>query len=1198
MGVVYRVRDRERGTVVALKALNSSDPQPLLRLKNEFRALADVTHPNLVQLHELIPAGDRVIVTMELIEGVELMRHLRKAGVDGEVGPPDDYAMVRDAFRQLVEGVAAIHAVGRLHRDLKPSNVLVTREGRVVILDFGLALEVTDVLSRLSAQRAAAGTAEYMAPEQAAAVGLCEASDVYALGVMLFEALTGALPFHGHALRVMMDKQVRDAPAPGRIVRSTPTDLETLCLEMLRREPSARPSPQEVLSRLGADTARLHRAPRSTAAEVPFVARERELALLGEALERVRGGAAARVHVHGPSGAGKSLLVRRFADVAARSAGALVLAGRCYEREALPFRGFDAIVDALSRHLAAQSAIEVESVLPRDAAVLARIFPVLRRVDAIAQAPQPTREIPDRQELRRRAFRAFRELFGRMTDRTPVVLFIDDMQWADVDTVSLVHELLRAPDPPALMFVASFRAEDVAASDALEALHATNEEGAALFDVAVGPLAEREAQALAEGLLAGDETLGDPREVARTIARESRGHPFFLHELVRHVQSGGAADRVTLEDVVVTRVAQLPAPAQRLLEVVSIAGRVRENIALSAAAIDEQEARANLGVLRAANLVRGHPARGGEELEPYHDRIRETVLARLDERAKRAHHRRLATALEVAGDADPEALAVHFRGAGDVERARRHAVRAAERAAEALAFDSAASLYRMALSLEPDAELARTLQWHLGDALANAGRGAAAAAAYSAAAAGAKAADALDLRRRAAEQLLLSGRIDQGLAALDGVLGAVGMRLSPTPGRALFGILWGKLRLGVRGYSWVERDVTEVSAAELRKVDVCWSVVTGLGVVDNVRANEFVGMQLLLALRTGERFRIARALACQVAASAIDGRSAVARTARLARMTHEVATRSGHPFARGFEQLTAGLAAYLEGRFRDCLEVCESAGRVLRDECVGATWERGNANLFSLWALAQLGEFSELLRRLPALTAEARARGDLYALTNLRSGRVNFAWLVADDPERARREVEDARAEWPTERVHLQHYYFLLARVQLALYVDDRNPLPEIDAAWSALDDAFVFRIQSVRIEAWHLRARAALAAAEKHDGAPTLLRRAERDARAIESEGVPWASALAALVRAAILFRGGDSSGAIGLLTACVPHLEAAEMTAWAAVARVRLGELKRDDALREAGVAALLAAGVRSPDKFVRLHAPGFAHMRARNL
>src|SRR4029077_13665730 len=130
-------------------------------------------------------------------------------------------------FRQLSEGVCALHQAGKLHCDLKPSNVLVERTGRVVILDFGLVVEGDAVAHADDAFLA--GTPEYMSPEQVSGLGLSPASDWYSVGVMLFEALTGRRPFRGSVREILDHKRWRDPPAPTDLVSDLPRDLDDLC---------------------------------------------------------------------------------------------------------------------------------------------------------------------------------------------------------------------------------------------------------------------------------------------------------------------------------------------------------------------------------------------------------------------------------------------------------------------------------------------------------------------------------------------------------------------------------------------------------------------------------------------------------------------------------------------------------------------------------------------------------------------------------------------------------------------------------------------------------------------------------------------------------------------------------------------------------------------------------------------------------
>jgi len=1262
MGVVFHAIDRERGAEVALKTLKFLDAAAIYHLKQEFRALADVRHPNLVRLHDLVSDAGHWFFTMDLVEGEDFLEHVRGKTaaaipspdtIDAPL-PPDestaervdlgslgrqrlslspllDVGRLREALRQVAEGVAALHATHKLHRDLKPSNVMVRRDGRVVILDFGLAKDLHDGGSLQSIDQHVLGTPEYMSPEQGAARPLGPAADWYSVGVMLFEALTGGLPFVGSSLDILMAKEREDGPAPSRFVNGIPADLDRLCELLLRRRPQDRPPSDEILRRLGSIPITHDSSPRTSAAppslggivapSSPFVGRTAARTSLDLAFRRSRQGRAVAAHLHGGAGVGKSALVRAFLEDAAVQHHALVLAGACFEREMVPFKAVDSVIDALSRHLRRLSRLQVEALLPREIHALSRLFPVLERVEAVAGAPALDYESPDRAEARRRAFAALRELLARIADRRPLVIAIEDLQWGDTDSIALLGDLLRPPYPPPFLLVATYRDESGNPTlDALKDLHLEERPLAAsvggevvdlrasstarrrrrssaceVHDLPLAPLDEDESRELARSLLEGAHV---PLEHVPEVVEGAGGNPLLLVELVgwlrEHPAEALSGTRASLDAVVQGRLDRVGSAGRRLVETAAIAGRPLRLPMLGRAAGTDAD-RDTVTVLCEQRLLRPVRSMEGDRIVTFHERIRDSILQHLSPEVIADGHLRLAHAIEAAGDDESEALAEHFRLAGAKWRASHYAAKAALRAQEALAFERAAALFRTAIELAPpNAPELPSLRLQLGDVLSAAGRGVEAAQAYMAAAEGVGANDRLELHRRAAQQLLSSGHVDDGLAVYEEVLGSMGEKLPGSPRMALAQLFFRRAQLRLRGLDFVERQEAEVPADDLVRIDTYWALAAGMSMVNNVVGSDLNTRHTLLALRAGEPYRVARALSVEAGFVALGGSANKERFEHLLARLEPITERVQNHHTQGLLEAIRAYGAYFNGRFSAARPHFEEAERIFRERCAGVSWELANVRVLLIGNLSALGAMREICERLPQLLEEADRRGDLLALTNLRVGQASLAWAVHDDAAAGRKDVRDALKRWSQREFLLQHYYAMASLSLLDLYGGDaRSAHQRVEKRWSDLERSQLLRIQRVRVEALHLRAAAAVGALGTGNKSLDLVRLAERCLRKIEDERLAWADPLAWSIRATLAASAGGNEEAELHLRRAVAGFEAAGMMLYATAARRRLGVvLGGDDGrkLVKAADAWMGAEDILDPVRMTEMMLPGF--------
>jgi eukaryotic-like serine/threonine-protein kinase len=1198
-GIVHRAIHRPTGRQVALKVLRHPHPNALTRFKREFRALADVHHPNLVSLHGLLKKGDEWMYSMEYVDGVDLLRWIRmghRAFTANDEHPApasvhERHQRIRAALAQVVDGLRALHAHGHLHRDLKPSNILVTREGRVVVLDFSLV----DELHPLPRQRVAdpAGSPAYMSPEQTAGATGGEASDWYGLGVILYQALTARLPFEGTSPSIIVQKQTSDPPDVRLLAPDVPEDLATLCMALLSRRPDARPGADAIRACLtgtqGPD------AGREAEAGAPFVGRARELEVLDEALRCVRDEwQPVLVRLHGRSGMGKTTLLHRFVRRIS-SRRPVILAGRCYEQEAVPYKGIDGVVDALVAYLQAVTADERERLMGTDLRLLARIFPVVAEVTGDGDAWVGP---PDPHELRRAAFAALAGLLRRLTERRPVVIAIDDAHWGDGDSAHVLRELMSASPPLPVLWILAYRDDLTEQAPWMRGLEASFAPSVlSVRDVPLQPLDADEARAVALARLGTTEAGGV--RAAEAIAQESAGLPLFITQLVEHARAAGNTSGVSLGEALRWRVHHLSPPARSLLQAVCIFGRPVDRALAARAADVSEDAPSALAELRAARLLRvTREADGTMPTEPYHGRVREVVLDATPPDRRRLLHGRWAQALGRDGGADPEELAVHLRGAGHLDAATRALVAAADQAMGSLAWNRAARLYRQALELSADPPMAALVG--RARALANAGRGAEAAEAYLAAAERCRGDDAVDLEREAAEQLLCSGRMDEGFDLLARVLGTMDLAWPRHPLRTVASLLAERTRLRMHDTALDSRPHPPAAGAgaqpppsprALRRIDACFSAGMGMGGVDSLRGAYFQSLALRLALEAGDPFRIARSVAFEAAFESNRGSPNHARAEALLERTRAMANALDDPYLSALGDAAEAVAAFHLGHWTTALERAQRAEDSLRSRCTGVSKERVTVRLFALASLAQLGRFDTLAAQVRSGLEDSRRRGDLYASINLRTGLPSLWWLAADAPDEAERLASAAMEAWRCRTFLLPDFFHLQARVEIDLYRGEgASALRRLHAARPALRRSLLMRIQVVRVLHRDLHGRALLSVAHAPEGTARHLRLARKEAWRLLREDAAWSRPLGERLMAGVAMLEGRRTDAAVHLEAAALQFRDLDMAAHAATAAAALARIhpERHGAPTAASLEALRALGVRAPARFARLHLP----------
>ena len=994
MGAVWLVEDAERGQRVAMKRVLGVHGEALVRFKREFRVVEGLLHPNVVRLYELGEDEGGLFFTMEVVEGSDLLswcRAVRRPPEESgtisrrpsasdtidagaatqrtESDPSSGAPRVRakgelrverlaHALPQILEALAFLHGHGIVHRDLKPSNVMVRDDGVVKILDFGILGE-----HARAADAEVVGTVGYMAPEQIRGVPPTPESDLYSLGCMLFELAAGHPPFHGAPMAVMARQLTTEPPRLRDAAPDAPAALDAACEALMRSEPRARPSLERLAEMLlPALGARRPAFPPPRPPSVDLVGRAREVARAQRALDAVASGSFETIVIAGPTGAGKTALAARAADEAARR-GMSVLRGRGRATERVAFNALDGAIDELASVLGRRTRRE-SAAIGRARRRAAAAFPALtRKRESGGSVPPPSG--------RRQVFDALTELVATVAaEARGALIWIDDLQWADADSLALLDHLIEAA-PAHLLVLATLR-DDVGETLAGRWTRAQR----AIETLEVPPLSAGELSEIIERALAQTGGTNVAPSVVADLATRCEGRPFLAElaarSLSREPDGGGVG---SLERWLERDIALRSEGARELVgllvaadgwspigELAAVAGRL------------PGEVEEDLKQLEVHGLVRraGVPGITGV-VDLYHDVVRAAAVRALGDAAVRNAHDRFASHLERSmGPAHRRVR--HLIGAGRDREAARLAPAAARDAEAVRAYALAADMYEIALRAPTDAD-ALPLRRARANALERGGRYVEAAREWRSVADGGGdgAADAV---LREAHALLAANDVEAGRRRLDEGLVASG---EPRSGRGGLSALFSAMGF-LRGPSAPREVESEPDAEVLSRAERDVRIGTMVTYFDPLSGIRFLRRARAAFAAQGAALEAGKAdwVFAYLALFGAKKRGPVPLAEAYAASARSWLdrARTQDPIARAYPAFHAGVAAQRDGAWDEAAPALDEAVDVLERAGLSGTFE----HMLALVHRAQIDIYGQRLDRVAAsvgrLVAAARDSDD------------------------------------------------------------------------------------------------------------------------------------------------------------------------------------------------------------------------------
>src|SRR5262245_23735426 len=707
MGVVYRATDLELMREVAIKVVSeAASTDARQRLIREARAAAALNHPHIISVHDVGEAQGIPFFVMELVDGPSLAK-----------APPSDLPRIVEIARQICAALDHAHSNSIVHRDLKPDNVLLSsagQRGSVKLADLGLALPGYG--ERISRDGLILGTAYYIAPEQALGQPVDGRTDLYALGVLLYELTTGRLPFTGDDPLTIVSQHVHASAVPPRVFRpDLPRALEAAILRLLEKSPDAR------FATAGETAAALHESLVATgtagdtdsAATVAIldalsrgrlVGRAAELTKALEFWRRAREGHGHAVLLSGEPGAGKTRLAREVTIQAAVD-GAVVLTGGCYEFDATtPYLPF---VEAFRRWTREQKDdAALRAVLGEAAPQIAKLAP---EIDSRLGPFQERPELEPHEE-RLLFFDAVAQVFAHLAREKGLLFYADDMHSADRGTLSLLGHLLRQLREERALIVGAYRDTELNRAHPLAKVLVDWNRERLVTRIAVRRFRAKETSAQLSALL-GEDVSAD---FGDAVHRETEGNPFFVEEVLKALIEQGSVRRESgrwkrgdvgellipqsMKEAIGNRLDRVSRESNEALRAAAVLGKTFSFDELMAITGDRQED-ATLDALDEAVGAQLISADGGDSFTFTHDKIREVLYEELNQVRRRRYHRLAAESFERrrnAGGASrypAEKLAYHYIQAGDYEHGLVYARQAAAEAERVFAFDEAIAAY-------------------------------------------------------------------------------------------------------------------------------------------------------------------------------------------------------------------------------------------------------------------------------------------------------------------------------------------------------------------------------------------------------------------------------------------------------------------------------------------------------------------------
>ncbi len=734
--LVYHADDIKQNREVAVKILKqdmaSNRFDNILRFQREANLVATLDHPSLVRLYETGEHAGRHYIVTEVLAGQSLKNCLR-SGHNFELADTLHIAI------ELTEALKYVHAAGVVHRDLKPGNIFLAKpangkhQANIKLLDFGLAQIIE--LSNMSNSVEVVGTFGYMSPEQSGIIKkpVDERSDFYSLGIIIYQLLTGQIPFTGENVTTVLHQQIAKAPAPLTAVdQRIPYGLEQIVMKLLKKDPAERyQSAAGLLTDLkkvsegeASFVPGLHDRTDKLNYRTSLIGREEEFDGIKQLYEKVFTGRGSVCLISGEAGAGKSRLVEEIRRDVFECGGEFI-GGKCLAQSIrTPYQPFAEALNEYLNELNKLGLAQKNSMLQKMknsfgdlAEIICRINPAIKEI--LGDVPPLVNLDPEKEKVRFLMVCA-KFFLGLGEPGRPMVIMLEDLHWADEGTLVLIQEMLEAVEQSAVLVLGTYRHDEITESHGLHnIIELAKTKRYPLTEVKLSNFDLARTQ-LFLGKIMFEENSRHTRELSKFIFEKSQGNPLFILEIVRQLVENKAlifeqgqfrpkwrkiktlTIPSTIVDVIIKRIKDLTEDQMRLLNYGAMIGKDFDIELLAYVSKTSMAAVINLiDELIAVQLL--ERSSNKTKIVFVHDRVRDAFYEGIDPGERRRLHLEVGNAIELLYNENLGQhvfeLAYHYTVAEQKAKSLEYSLRAAYEAKRGFSNEEAIKHFQIAIDL-------------------------------------------------------------------------------------------------------------------------------------------------------------------------------------------------------------------------------------------------------------------------------------------------------------------------------------------------------------------------------------------------------------------------------------------------------------------------------------------------------------------